>query len=64
MNAHECGVCWWVYDPALGDDEWQIPPGTSFEALPDHWTCPRCEAGRERFLPIRGEGRERGGLPP
>lgn len=22
----ECKVCWWVYDPALGDDVWQIPP--------------------------------------
>ena len=24
----ECGICWWVYDPAQGDDVRGIPPGT------------------------------------
>ena len=48
----ECGVCWQVYDPAEGDDVWQVPPGTSFAALPDHWRCPRCDAPRERFLEL------------
>ncbi len=28
----ECRICWHVYDPALGDDYWQIPPGTPFSA--------------------------------
>ena len=23
----ECKVCWYVYDPALGDPVWQIPAG-------------------------------------
>ncbi len=31
----ECGICWAVYDPALGDDVAQVPPGTPFAALPD-----------------------------
>ena len=48
----ECGVCWEVYDPARGDPEWQVPPGTAFEALPAHWTCPHCAAERERFLAL------------
>ena len=26
----ECKICWHVYDPAEGDDYWQIPPGTPF----------------------------------
>ena len=26
----ECKICWWVYDPAVGDPQWQIPPGTPF----------------------------------
>ena len=26
----ECKICWTVYDPALGDEVWQIPPGTPF----------------------------------
>jgi rubredoxin len=48
----ECGVCWEVYDPAQGDDVWQVAPGTPFAALPDHWRCPRCDAARERFLEL------------
>lgn len=46
----ECGVCWHIYDPAEGDPIGQIPPGTPFAALPEQWTCPNCEAARERFL--------------
>ncbi|MCU7925204.1 MAG: [NiFe]-hydrogenase assembly chaperone HybE [Candidatus Thiodiazotropha sp. (ex Dulcina madagascariensis)] len=30
----ECKICWYVYDPAEGDDYWQIPPGTPFSQLP------------------------------
>lgn len=46
----ECGVCWWVYDPARGDEVWQVPPGTPFTALPSHWRCPNCDAPREQFM--------------
>jgi rubredoxin len=46
----ECGVCWTVYDPAAGDEVWQIPPGTPFAELPPHWTCPNCAAEKTRFL--------------
>ena len=46
----ECKICWTVYDPALGDEVWQIPPGTPFTALPSHWTCPTCSAERHAFL--------------
>ena len=30
----ECKICWWVYDPAVGDPVWQIEPGTAFNDLP------------------------------
>jgi rubredoxin len=40
----ECGICWWVYDPALGDEETQTLPGTPFRLLNDTWTCPNCAA--------------------
>jgi rubredoxin len=46
----ECRVCWYIYDPALGDPVWQIPPGTPFAELPAHWTCPNCSCLREEFL--------------
>jgi rubredoxin len=46
----ECRICWYVYDPAEGDPVWQIEPATAFSALPEAWTCPVCEAGKEQFL--------------
>ena len=46
----ECKICWWVYDPALGDPQWQIPAGTPFADLPPHWRCPNCDCDAEQFL--------------
>ena len=46
----ECKICWAVYDPAVGDEVWQIPPGTPFADLPAHWTCPNCSAVKQDFL--------------
>lgn len=46
----ECKICWHVYDPVLGDEVWQIAPGTPFEALPGHWRCPVCDAAKDAFL--------------
>jgi [NiFe] hydrogenase assembly HybE family chaperone len=48
----ECGVCWHVYDPAVGDDVAQVPPGTPFAKLPDGWHCPNCDAEKHRFMVI------------
>lgn len=54
----ECGVCWWIYDPARGDEVWQIAPGTPFTALPGHWRCPNCDAAPDQFMTIdEGSGR-------
>lgn len=46
----ECGICWWVYDPAIGDDSRAIPPGTAFADLPVDWCCPGCDAPRHKFM--------------
>jgi [NiFe] hydrogenase assembly HybE family chaperone len=48
----ECGVCWWVYDPAEGDDIRHIAPGTPFTALPDDWRCPCCDAAKSKFMSL------------
>lgn len=48
----ECGICWWLYDPAAGDPQGQVPPGTPFAALPSHWVCPECEAPRIKFMVV------------
>ncbi len=46
----ECRICWYVYDPAQGDEVAQIPAGTPFTALPDDWHCPQCDSGKQMFL--------------
>jgi rubredoxin len=46
----ECKICWHVSAPAAGDAVWQVPPGTAFADLPDHWSCPQCGAPKQGFL--------------
>jgi rubredoxin len=48
----ECKICWHVYDPAEGDDYWQVPAGTPFAKLPEHWTCPNCDGAKADFMVI------------
>ena len=50
----ECKICWYVYDPADGDPVWQIPQGTPFAQLPDHWRCPECDGSKEQFMVLPG----------
>jgi [NiFe] hydrogenase assembly HybE family chaperone len=51
-TALECGICWHVYDPTVGDDVAQIAPGTPFALLPDSWCCPNCEAPKSKFMAL------------
>jgi [NiFe] hydrogenase assembly HybE family chaperone len=54
----ECKICWTPYDPALGDEARQIPPGTPFRALPADWTCPVCSAPKAQFMVTGGTAPE------
>ncbi len=36
-------------DPAKGDPENNVPPGTAFENLPANWVCPVCGAAKDQF---------------
>ena len=45
----ECKICWWVYDPAEGDPDSGIEPGTPFEDIPEDWMCPICGATKADF---------------
>ena len=44
-----CVICGYIYDPAEGDPENGIAPGTAFEDIPEDWTCPACGVGKEHF---------------
>ncbi|MDX9745136.1 MAG: rubredoxin [Syntrophales bacterium] len=46
-----CKVCGYVYDPVKGDPDNGVEAGTSFEAIPDTWTCPICGAPKKDFSP-------------
>jgi rubredoxin len=49
MKKYRCTVCEYVYDPAVGDSENDIAPGTPFEKLPEDWVCPLCQADKSAF---------------
>lgn len=49
MKKYVCNVCGYVYDPAVGDPDNGIGPGTAFENLPDDWTCPVCGVSKDDF---------------
>ena len=46
-----CTSCGFIYDPAEGDPDGGIPPGTAFEDIPDDWFCPVCGARKADFEP-------------
>ncbi len=37
MKKYVCDVCGYVYDPAKGDPDNGVQPGTAFEDLPADW---------------------------
>ena len=49
MKKYICDVCGYVYDPAVGDPDNDIPAGRAFEDLPDSWLCPLCGVGKDEF---------------
>jgi rubredoxin len=49
MKKYTCVVCGYVYDPAQGDPDNDVAPGTAFEDIPDNWVCPICGAGKDQF---------------
>ena len=49
MDKYVCGPCGYVYDPAEGDADGGIDPGTAFEKLPEDWVCPVCGASKDEF---------------
>lgn len=49
MVKWECQPCGYIYDPAEGDGDNGIEPGTAFEDLPEDWVCPVCGAAKEEF---------------
>lgn len=49
MQKWQCAVCGYVYDPAQGDPDNGVDPGTPFEDIPEDWVCPVCGASKDQF---------------
>jgi len=47
-----CMACGYIYDPENGDPDNGISAGTTFEDLPDDWSCPICGVGKDMFEEI------------
>ena len=58
MDKYECTVCGYIYDPAKGDPDNGVDPGTAFENLPDDWVCPVCGAEKDAFEKVEQNYRE------
>ena len=52
MKKYMCGDCDYIYDPAKGDPERGVAPGTAFEDSPEDWECPECGVGKDEFVPL------------
>ena len=52
LGKYQCEICGWIYDPAIGDPDHGIAPGTAFEDIPNDWVCPVCGASKNDFKPI------------
>jgi flavin reductase (DIM6/NTAB) family NADH-FMN oxidoreductase RutF/rubredoxin len=48
-KRYQCLACNFIYDPAVGDPDGGIAPGTAFEDIPDDWVCPVCGATKDMF---------------
>jgi len=51
-ESYVCQICGFTYNPEEGDPSMGIPPGTSFEDLPEDYKCPICNAGKEYFKKV------------
>jgi flavin reductase (DIM6/NTAB) family NADH-FMN oxidoreductase RutF/rubredoxin len=51
-EKYYCPACGYVYDPAIGDPDGGIAPGTPFEKIPDNWICPVCGTEKADFIKV------------
>jgi rubredoxin len=49
MKSYVCLVCGYIYDPAEGDPDNGVNPGTAFENVPEEWLCPVCGVAKDQF---------------
>lgn len=58
MQKWQCTSCGYIYDPNVGDPDGGVPPGTTFEDLPDDWVCPVCGVPKDMFEPLEEQSQK------
>ena len=53
MKKYVCNICGYVYDPAKGDPDNGVKPGTAWEDVPATWVCPDCGASKQDFTAVK-----------
>jgi butyryl-CoA dehydrogenase len=51
-KRYVCNGCGYEYDPAVGDPDNDIQPGTIFDSLPEEWICPECGEEKKNFIEV------------
>lgn len=51
MAKWKCGHCGFIYDEALGYEDFLVEPGTCWADVPEDWICPDCGAIKSEFEP-------------
>ena len=49
MDKYVCDMCGYIYDPAEGDPDNGVAPGTPWEKVPEDWVCPLCGVAKDQF---------------
>ena len=49
MDIMVCTACGYEYDPALGEPEGHVAPGTAWGDVPEDFVCPLCGVGKDMF---------------
>lgn len=55
MDKWECKICHYIYDPQIGEEEFEIKPNTLFEDIDIDFTCPICCSPKEFFVLLEPE---------
>ncbi|RAW00079.1 rubredoxin domain-containing protein [Pseudochryseolinea flava] len=53
VTSYQCTNCLSVYDKRYGDAIANIPPGVSFEDLPESYKCHVCDSTKKYFVALR-----------
>lgn len=48
-KTYMCAICGFTYDEEAGLPEHEIASGTMWGDLPADWTCPECDAHKDKF---------------